>query len=173
LALASDIVVGSSLAVAGYAHRSITSAPPPAPYVINDVTCVLQSEKQDLHIIATVTVSVTGKQPWLFVDNDFNMLVGANRIPSDLPPKRRVPKWSDPSRIASTILQHPAVSALHSSTDLLVEPSRSAVLRLDAIAPESVVEFLSAHKQHQRCTVFDANDNPVGRIGPLFAQQNK
>jgi hypothetical protein len=132
------------------------------PYAINEVACVMQLRGGDHYVVATAVVTVTGKEPWLFGDGDFRMWVGAKRTDKD-PPLRRPIKGRSANRVAIGNL---AMTTAGLTDQVLVDPGRSVVLKIVAKVPQDVVVFM--HTGDRKCTIADdANDHPIGRLGPL------
>jgi hypothetical protein len=121
-------------------------------------------------------VSVTGKKPWLFEDGDFNFYMSAERVDADPKAKPSASKLlsSDPKRIGGGSLKaHFQKTSQSSPARTFVEPGRAAVIDLDADLDAQVSTFVTTHPDGQRCTVADANDNPIGAIAPISDQTDQ
>jgi hypothetical protein len=142
------------------------SPPRTPPYRIDSVEGELRQDGSNYVISAKILVVVSGTTAWDFTANDFRYFIGAQRLDSDPKPKRLF-KGSDPSRIGLGHGNCDNLQVNDSSGSTLVEPGRWKSFTTVIKLPQETIDALRQHPEDNRITIFDANDNPAGRQGPL------
>jgi hypothetical protein len=161
-----DLVFWMACTSAGLLGDRFSSVERP-PYQIKSMECKILRDGTVQKLVATILVTVTGKDAWEFSKEDFQFFVSAERLADDPKPKLTTPALS-PKRIGHLVRDADALEPNDSSRSTLVEPGRWKVFKVTAPLNEQVIEFLRRHPTENRCTISDKNDNPAGYIAPLI-----